>query len=210
MRLFKTTAVGGFFLAIMLCASGKACAQEVYAFEEKPVTVQLRTNGLYWLGLSPNIGAEVQTDMGLAFQLDYMGAWWNCFRKHKFWSNYAFHAEARYYLGAKKQENPYKGHHIGVYAILATYDFEFGNTGYQSNDLSKTWSIGATYGWTKPLNRHLSLDFTLGLGFLQSTYDVYIPQNDKYIRMNTKRMRFFGPTKVEVSLVWNINNKNNK
>ena len=52
MRLFTTTAVGGFFLAILLCASGKACAQEVYAFEEKPVTVQLCTNGLYWLGLS--------------------------------------------------------------------------------------------------------------------------------------------------------------
>lgn len=210
MRIFTTTTVKGFCLSLLLCAATKGSAQEVYAYEDKPITVQLRTNGLYWLGLSPNIGAELQTDMGLAFQLDYIGAWWNCNRKHNYWSNYAFQTEARYYFGSKKQESPYKGHHIGLYAFMATYDFEFGGKGYQSNDLSKTWSVGVSYGYTKRLSRHFSLDFTLGVGFLQSTYDVYIPQNDRYIRMNTKRARFFGPTKAEVAVVWNINNKKNK
>ena len=182
----------------------------VYAVEGNSTTVQLRTNGLYWLALSPNIGVELQTDLGLAFSMDYIGAWWNSDPSHHYWSDYAFQMEARYYLGVNKQEAPYKGHHVGLYGIMATYDFEFGGKGYQSNDLTKTFSIGGSYGYTMPLNKNFSLDFTVGLGYVQSKYDVYVPTNGGYMRTNTKRLRYFGPSKLEVSLVWNINKKNHK
>lgn len=201
----KTTAI--LLLTVTVLA---AYGQEVYALEGKPTTVQLRSNGLYWLALSPNIGVELQTDLGLAFSADYIGAWWNNNKNHRYWSNYAFQMEGRYYLGADKQEAPYNGHHVGIYGILATYDFEFGGKGYQCNDLSKTFSIGASYGYTLPLSREFSLDFTAGMGFVQSKYDVYVPLKGAYMRTNTKRLRYFGPSKLEVSLVWNINRKNNK
>ena len=54
-------------LVLMMTVVTSSQAQMVYDFEEKPTAVQFRTNGLYWLALSPNIGVELQTDLGLAF-----------------------------------------------------------------------------------------------------------------------------------------------
>ena len=210
MRLSKLTSVKTIALMLMLLSVKTASAQEVYVLEEKPLTVQLRTNALYWAALSPNIGIELQTDMGYAFLADYVGAWWNSNKNHRYWSNYAFHVEGRYYIGHNKQATPYYGHHVGLYGIMATYDFEFGSKGYQSNDLSKTWSVGVSYGWSKVLDKNFTIDFTVGLGYIQSKYDIYVPKDDKYIRTNSKKFTFFGPSKLEASLVWNINNKNYK
>ena len=211
MRYSKITSIKGLVLAMMmLTAITTAQGQTVYAVEDKPTTVQLRTNALYWLALSPNVGVELQTDMGLAFLADYVGAWWNGSKSHRYWSNYAFHLEGRYYLGARKQTTPYKGHHVGVYGYLATYDFEFGNKGYQCPDLSKTFSIGASYGWSMPVSKRLSFDFTVGIGYLQSKYTEYVPSETWYKATAHRKLKWFGPTKLEATLVWNINNNNRK
>ena len=197
-------------LILLMTGITSSQAQMVYDFEEKPTAVQFRTNGLYWLALSPNVGIELQTDLGLAFLADYVGAWWNSDKSNHYWSNYAFQLEGRYYLDNKNQTTPYTGHHIGLYGMLATYDFEFGGTGYQSNDLSKTWSIGISYGYSLPLTKRLTADFTIGLGYLQSKYDVYHPFQDMYLRDKTKMMKYFGPTKLEATLVFNLNTFNDK
>lgn len=169
--------------------------------------IQLRTNGLFDLAASPNVGLEIQTDIGLAWQFDYVGAWWNNDSKHRYFSNYAFQTEFRYYINHETCDYPYLGHHVGVYAILATYDFEFGGTGYMSPDLDRTWSAGVSYGFIRKLNRKLSLDFTVGFGYFTSLYDVYEPMDEvkEYLRTDQRRLNFFGPTKLEVSLIWNLN-----
>ena len=181
------------------------------AWAQKDVTpspaLQLRTNGLFDLTACPNIGLEIQTDLGLAWQLDYVGAWWNSDSRHRYFSNYAFLTEIRYYVNHKATDYPFLGHHVGVYGMMATYDFEFGSTGYMSPDLDRTWSIGLSYGFSKKLNKKLSLDLTVGLGYFTSLYDVYEPMADNlgYLRTDQRRMNFFGPTKLEISLVWNLN-----
>ena len=176
--------------------------------QSKKVAWQLRTNGLYDLALCPNIGLELQTKTGLAFQLDFIGAWWSNNAKHRYWQNYAFQTEIRYYLAGKSHGTPYLGHHVGIYGQTATYDFEFGGTGYQSDRFNKTWGVGLAYGYCIPLSRHFSMDFTLGLGYFQSRHTVYEPNNNWYKATNWKKLRWFGPTRLEVSFVWNINNKN--
>ena len=185
-----------------------AQAQEIYNLESTPATVQLRTNSLYDLALCPNIGLEIQTDNGIAFQIDYIGAWWSKDAKHRYWQNYAFQTEFRYYLSGISTEMPYLGHHIGVYGQLATYDFEFGSTGYQCNNLDKSWGIGLSYGYRIPLSRHFSMDFTLGLGVFRTRYTQYNPNYSGYKAAKWGKMDWYGPTKLEVSFVWNINNKN--
>ena len=72
-------------LIMVLLSVGVSQAQEIYETEGTPASVQLRTNGLYDLALCPNVGIEIQTDLGLAFQLDYIGAWWSNNAKHRFW-----------------------------------------------------------------------------------------------------------------------------
>lgn len=185
-------------------------AQEIYRLESTPASVQLRTNGLYYLVANPNIGVEIQTDLGLAFQLDYVGAWWNNNSKHRYFSDYGFQTELRYYLAAPQMETPYNGHHFGVYFQMATYDFEFGGKGYQCKDLDKSIGFGLSYGYSMPLSRHFNIDFTVGIGYFTSKYTEYEPTKDWYQPIGYKKLNWFGPTKLEVSLVWNLNRKNDK
>lgn len=183
--------------------------------ESTSATFQLHTNGLYDLALCPNVGLEFQTSLGLAFQFDYIGAWWNSPSCNRFYSNYAFQSEIRYYFSNDgTTRNPFKGLHAGAYGQMATYDFEFGGEGYQSPSLEMSWGLGLSGGYTLPISRKWSLDFTLGLGYFQSKYYVYNPNyragGSGYIKESTKRLKFWGPTRAEVSLVWNINKENKR
>lgn len=211
-RLKITARLVAIIMAVISVATTKA--QEIYRVESAPAAVQLRSNGLYDLALCPNIGIEIQTDLGLAWQLDYIGAWWNNDGKHRYFSNYAFQTELRYYLASTKMAFSYTGHHVGLYGQMITYDFEFGGTGYQSRDLDYTFGIGAAYGYSFPLSKRWSLDLTIGMGYFQSRYDVYHPEEkhtrNGYRRDETRRLKFWGPTRLEATFVWNINSFNDK
>lgn len=187
-----------------------AGAQALFSLNKEHAAVALRSNAVYDLLASPNIGVEIQTDCGIAWQLDYTGAWWNSYTRNRFWSNYIFQTEARYYLASRLMDTPYFGHHLGAYAQLGTYDFEFGGEGRLCRDLDMTVGIGASYGYSMAVSRSLNVDFTIGIGFLHSRYDIYRPsrEGDGYQRTETRQLNFFGPTKLEVALVWNINAKN--
>ncbi len=211
-KLQITARLVAIIMAVISVATTKA--QEIYRVESAPAAVQLRSNGLYDLALCPNIGIEIQTDLGLAWQLDYIGAWWNSPSRNRFFSNYAFQTEIRYYLASPKMTFPYTGHHVGLYGQMITYDFEFGGTGYQSRDLDYTFGIGASYGYSFPLSKRWSLDLTIGLGYFQSRYDEYDPRDiygeKHFIHKETRRLKFWGPTKLEATFVWNINSFNDK
>jgi len=199
--------------AAILCLpfTSAAKAQEVYRAESRPAVVMLRTNSLYDLAASPNIGMEVQTDLGLAWQLDYIGAWWNSPSRNRYFSNYAFQTEIRYYLDSDIRPMPYRGQHIGLYGHMATYDFEFGGKGYMSRDLDKSFGVGLSYGCSFTIGRRWNLDLTIGYGWFHTTYDVYHPDgNGGYIYDVSHVRNYFVPTKLEVSLVWILNGTNDK
>lgn len=177
--------------------------------ESTAPTFQLRTNGLYDLALSPNIGLEWQSSFGMAFQFDYVGAWWNSPSKNRFFSNYGFQTEIRYYFKHKNTANPFRGLHAGVYGQMATFDFEFGGEGVQCPNLDDAWGLGLSGGYTLPISRRWAIDFVLGLGYFTAKYKTYDPTyNGGYQATGTKRLKFFGPTKLEVSFVWSLNKDN--
>lgn len=173
--------------------------------ESTAPTFQLRTNGLYDLALSPNIGLEWQSSFGMAFQFDYVGAWWNSPSKNRFFSNYGFQTEIRYYFKHKNTANPFRGLHAGVYGQMATFDFEFGGEGVQCPNLDDAWGLGLSGGYTLPISRRWAIDFVLGLGYFTAKYKTYDPT---YQATGIKRLKFFGPTKLEVSFVWSLNKDN--
>lgn len=190
---------------LMLLMAAVPVKAQTLARIDSLVTIQLRTNTLYDLALCPNVGIEIQTAQGCAWQLDYIGAWWNSDFQHRYWSTYGFQTELRYYWEHPFFITPFKGHHVGLYSQWVTYDFEFGGTGYQSRHLDQSWGVGVSYGYSIPFSDRWSLDLTAGLGYFQSRYDVYEPCQGHYWRTDTRRRRFFGPTKLEASLVWNLN-----
>ena len=203
---------GKLLILTLLLTAGQTRAQEIFTEETPPAAVQLHTNIVYDALACPNIGVEIQTDLGLAWQLDYTGAWWNNDGRHRYFSNYFFMTEMRYYLAKPVMEMPYYGHHIGMYGQMATFDFEFGGKGYMSRDLDFSFAVGLSYGYSKRLSRRWNIDCTVGFGFIHAQYDSYVPQEDGegYRRTETRRLNFFGPTKVEAKLVYNINYSNNK
>ena len=99
-----------------------------------------------------------------------------------------------------------QGHHLGFYAQIVTYDFEWGGRGY----LGDKWSYGAgiSYGYSHPMAKRLNLDFTIGIGYLGGEYKEYLPIDNHYVWQVTKQRHWFGPTKAEISLVWLIGRGN--
>lgn len=174
----------------------------------------LKTNLLYDAVLVPNIGAEFYIGKDWSAGTNWMYAWWKNDRNNKYWRVYGGDIYARKWFGKKAEEKPLTGHHAGVYAQVLTYDFCTGNRGYMGgtpggnfwNKLS--WAAGIEYGYSHPIARKLNLDFTIGIGYLQGEYHEYIPMDDCYVWQATKKRKWFGPTKAEISLVWLLGHDN--
>ena len=71
---------------------------------------------------------------------------------------------------------------------------------------------GIEYGYSLPIGKHLNIDFSIGVGYLTGKYIKYFPFDNDYYSKSEYNMRFLGPTKAEISLVWlidkgNINNR---
>ena len=70
-----------------------------------------------------------------------------------------------------------------------------------------TYGAGLEYGYSVPRCRSLNLDFGVGLGYLGGEYYLYAPDKGCYVWDMTMQRHWFGPTKLEISLVWNIGGK---
>ena len=106
----------------------------------------------------------------------------------------------RRYFGKASDVKPLQGLHAGVYGQIVTYDFEFGGRGYLGDRWS--WGTGLSFGYSLPVKKRLNIDFSVGAGYLGGEYKEYLPIDDCYVWQATKYRHWFGPTKLEVSLVW--------
>lgn len=175
------------------------------AAEKKPFFMAVKTNLLYDAALVPNVGLEFYLGKGWSVCGDWMYAWWSKDAKHRYWRVYGGELEVRKYFGRKAAEKPLQGHHLGVYAQGLTYDFETGGKGYLSDF---GYGVGVEYGYSLPVAKRLNIDFGLGVGYGGGKYKVYDPEDGCYVYKETKKRRWFGPTKAEISLVWLLGHGN--
>ncbi len=176
--------------------------------ECRPFYMGIKTNMLLDALLIPNIGAEFYIGKNWSITADWMYGWWDHDRTHYYWRAYGGTLGARWWFGNKAHEKPLTGHHIGVFAGVVTYDFELGHGGIMGGLPHGTlWDrcnfiSGVEYGYSLPIARRLNLDFTIGIGYLGGKYLKYEPKYGFYIWQSTHKLRWFGPTKAEISLVW--------
>ena len=176
--------------------------------EERPFYWALKTNLLYDAALVPNVGAEFHLGRNWSAGANWMYAWWKNDASSWYWRIYGGDIYLRKWFGKKAQEKPLTGHHIGIYAQTLTYDFCTGGRGYMGGEPGgniwdrASFAGGVEYGYSHPISRELNLDFTIGVGYLGGRYHEYLPIDDCYVWQTTKDRKWFGPTKVEVSLVW--------
>ncbi|MBQ0006330.1 MAG: DUF3575 domain-containing protein [Alistipes sp.] len=185
---------------------------------EKHFGMLIKTNALYDLALMPNIGIEAGLGKGWSVTGNVAYGWWT--DRNKFYCR-VFTADIgiRRYFGAVTDRLHGKagavtsltGHHIGLCAGIMTYDFEFGGRGIIC-DWREEWGryAGIEYGYSLPITKKLNIDFTVGFGYAGGRYKEYIPLSIDlqgtlhYAWQSTSNLHYFGPTRLEISLVWTI------
>lgn len=212
-RLYRTIVVA---VAILLYALPSAALKLPGDSVRYAPAVALKTNLLYDALLVPNVGAEVALGDRWTVGADIIYAWWSRNSRHRYWRVYGADAEVRYWLGERCPERRFCGHHVGAYAQAVTYDFEFGGKGRMGGKPGASifgramFGAGITYGYSWLIGKALNLDLTLGAGYLGGDYQEYHPDQGCYVYDRTRRLRYFGPTRAEVSLVWLVGHSKKK
>ncbi|MDE6576647.1 MAG: DUF3575 domain-containing protein [Muribaculaceae bacterium] len=184
----------------------------------KPFFMNLRTNMLFDLAAVPNLGAEFYLGKNWSIGANWMYGWWSKNSAHKYWRIYGGDLNVRKWFGSAANEKPLTGHHLGLFAQVLTYDFEWGGKGYMGGKPGGTifdranYGASIEYGYSLPVAERLNIDFSIAAGYLGGKYVTYEPQGAGYVWKSTKQFHWFGPTKAEISLVWQIGcgNRNNK
>lgn len=162
--------------------------------------IAIKTNLIHDALLTPDLGVELSIARRFSFSLSGSWAWWSRESSHRYWRIYGGNARMSMWLGDLRSRRALSGHHLGLYASAYTYDFEFGGKGRQAS--GPTYSTGVVYGYSIPLNQRLNLDISASIGYIHGDITEYHPRCGKYSCTSLKRLRYFGPSALEISLVW--------
>lgn len=186
---------------------------EAPATRRDTVLFALKTNMLYDALTVLNAELEVPISRHFSLAVEYLFPWWE--RNNKYCLEYLeLGFEGRYWF----RNNVHKadrlgGHFLGLYGMSAMYDIQ---NDYDPAYQGELWSAGLTYGYAMRVGKQkrISLEFSLSVGYLSTGYRNYFPADnydELYInKLNIGRLRYFGPTKLKVSLVVPINIGYNK
>lgn len=167
--------------------------------------VALKNNILYDLALAPNVEIEVPVGRRWSLNAEYKCPWWSDAENSFCYQLLSGGLEVRYWLGDRYKRNRLTGHFFGVYAEGGTYDFQFREEkGFRGDNYM---AAGFTYGYTLQLLRHMAIEFSLGIGYLETEYRQYTTYGDDLVWTSSGRYHFIGPTKAKVSLIWLISKR---
>lgn len=168
--------------------------------------VAIKSNLLYDVLLSPNLGVEV----GVApkWSLELSGNFNDWRVDGHSWKHWFVQPEARYWLCER-----FGGHFVALHAIAGEYNF--GNmknsVSFLGSDFSKLsdrryqgWGagVGVGYGYTWMLSRHWSMEAEIGVGWIYTRYDSYPCRNCGNKIDNNRVHNYVGPTKAAVNLIY--------
>lgn len=190
-------------LAVLVLAGSVATGRADSIASEQPAhypRIALKTNLLHDALLTPDLGMEISIGKKFSVSMEMVYAWWSHSSKHRYWRLRGGWVEARAWLGEQAGKRALSGHHLGVYGSLLNYDFEFGGNGVKSP--KGTYGAGVCYGYSFPIHPRLNLDVSLRLGYSGGKVMKYKPESGSYVCTDRSFRRYFGPTALEVTLVW--------
>lgn len=191
-------------ILLVLCSFPSLSAQQTVAdsifVSDKDVSFPpflLKTNLLYDAILMPDIEVEYRFDDYWSATVETSMAWWHCDRKHRYYQLATVMPDVRYRIPARK---PGHYHAIGVFGSFSWYDLENGGRGYKG----EAWTTGVGYTYSFPVNELLGFEAGIGVGYLRTTYEEYLPIEGHYVYQQTGRTGFIGPLRLKFALVFDL------
>lgn len=169
-------------------------AGEEAAAKVTPYHFALRADLLRWATLTPDLGVEwrINRHVGIAVNGTYTSwSWDDRNRRYALWE---VNPEVRYYIGEQK------AWYVGAMFKTGQFNYKLSGTGKQG-DLT---GGGITGGYQLKLNKALSIDFNLGLGYLNADYEKYKVIDGVRVRQGKESKNWWGPFSAGVTLVWTI------
>lgn len=156
--------------------------------------LSLRANLLRWATLTPDLGLEwrICPSWGIAVN----GSWtsWTWSDKDRRYALWEVAPEIRYYMGEKK------AWYLGAMFKAGQFNYKISETGKQGDLMGG----GITTGYQLRLNKALTLDFNLGLGYLNADFEKYEVIDGVRVRCGNETKDWCGPINAGVTLVWKL------
>lgn len=154
----------------------------------------LRANLLRWATLTPDLGLEWRINSSWSIVAN--GSWtsWSWNGKDRRYALWEVMPEVRYYIGKQKAG------YVGAMFKTGQFNYKLSGTGKQG-DLT---GGGITGGYQLRLNKALSMDFNLGLGYLNADYEKYKVIDGVRVRQGKENKNWWGPVSAGITLVWTI------
>ena len=166
----------------------------VKAEDADSYTLSLRANLLRWATLTPDLGIEwrISPSVGIMVNGSWTSwTWQDNARRYALWE---VMPEVRWYLGEKK------AWYVGAMFKAGQFNYKFSGTGRQGDLLGG----GITGGYQLRLTEALSMDFTLGLGYLNADTERYDVIDGVRVRSGNETKHWIGPINAGVTLVWKL------
>ena len=175
-------------------------------YQKNPL-ISVKTNLMAYSTLIPNVGVEVRITPRWSFEVTGMYSPYNLF-VHDFKTRVlAMKPELRFWWG----ESLRKGHFIGIHMPIAGFNIQLNEDFRYQDPNHALWGLGINYGYAMLVGKrqNWSLDFTIGFGYMDISYDVYEGvRNGKFVESVKKG--YFGPTRVGINLSYIINKQKAK
>ena len=156
--------------------------------------LSLRANLLRWATLTPDLGLEwrICPSWGIAVN----GSWtsWTWSDKDHRYALWEVAPEIRYYMGEKK------AWYLGAMFKAGQFNYKISETGKQGDLMGG----GITTGYQLRLNKALTLDFNLGMGYLNADFEKYEVIDGVRVRCGNETKNWCGPINAGVTLVWKL------
>ena len=184
--------------------------QTYQEYTSKKTRLALKTNMLYDLATDVNFAVEVPFNKHLSVLYEHHCPWWLSKDNMYCMQFLSIGGEFRWWFSPKEKPATKKGivrdaltgHFLGLYGMGGWFDLQSGKEICYQGEFN---SIGITYGYATPVAKWLNLEFSISAGYARIPYRHYIPTDDYQILVKDKytqgNWKYFGPTKMEVSLV---------
>lgn len=166
----------------------------------RPV-IAIKTNMLFDFAGIPNV--ELEIPLGSRFSLagEYQAGWY--LRNNSYaMQMHTYGAEMRYWMSNRVGGRMMTGWFLGGFVMSGFYDIQHAyNAGYQGEI---NFLAGASFGFATPISRAISLEFSLGFGYVMTHYRNYRVSHDEFLSLDGSEMRYQAvvPAKGKVSLSW--------